>query len=73
MLLYEAVGLRVWRMSLPDEAQLTPGELLVGVDEAPPAALNVGTPGGPDLTGVRGRSRRGDRRTVAIEEGCGQS
>jgi ABC-type amino acid transport substrate-binding protein len=34
-----------------DAALLTPGELLVGVDEAPPAPLNFGTPAGRDFRG----------------------
>jgi hypothetical protein len=37
---------------LSDEALLTPGGLLVGVVGEPPAALNLGTRGGPALIAI---------------------
>lgn len=40
MLLYETAGPRVRRMSL-DKALLAPGDLLVGMHEAPPAPLHA--------------------------------
>jgi ABC-type amino acid transport substrate-binding protein len=38
-------------MTIPAEALIAPGVLLIGVDEAPPAPLNFGLPGSPDFYG----------------------
>jgi ABC-type amino acid transport substrate-binding protein len=38
-------------MTVPTDALIEPGVLLIGVDEAPPAPLNFGLPGSPDFYG----------------------
>jgi ABC-type amino acid transport substrate-binding protein len=36
-------------MTVPTDALIEPGVLLIGVDKAPPAPLNFGLPGSPDF------------------------
>jgi polar amino acid transport system substrate-binding protein len=38
-------------MTVPTDALIEPGVLLIGVDKAPPAPLNFGLPGSPDFYG----------------------